>query len=66
MQSSEKLHTIYTKPEAGELNDPELLVIRHREDVHLASTGINRVVRTRLDVLDDDRESIIDSRPETD
>jgi hypothetical protein len=66
MQNSEKLHTIYVKPEAGVLNDPEALVVRRRTDIHLADTALNRTVRTRLDVLDDDRESIIDSRPETD
>lgn len=66
MQSSEKLHTIHTKPAAGELNNPESLTIRHRTDVQLASVALNRTVRTRLDVLEEDRETIIDSRPETD
>lgn len=66
MQSSEKLHIIHVKPEAGVLNDPEALVVRRRTDIHLASTALNRTVRTRLDVLEEDRESIIESRPETD
>jgi len=66
MQKSEKLHTIYVKPEAGVLNDPETLVVRRRTDIHLADTALNRTIRTRLDVLEEDRESIIDSRPETD
>lgn len=66
MQSSEKLHTIYVKPEAAELNDPESLVIRRRADVHLANTALNRTVRTRLDALEEERATIIDSRPETD
>lgn len=67
MQSSEKLHTTYTKPEIVEVNSPESLVIRRRTDVHLADIALSATTRrTRLDVLEDERAVIIDSRPETD
>ena len=66
MQSSEKLHSIYIKPASIESNTPESLIVRHRMNVSLADTAHSKPVRTRLDVLEEERAVIIDSRPETD
>lgn len=66
MQSSEKLHSIYTKPASIESNTPESLIVRHRMNVSLADTALSKTVRTRLDVFEEERAVIIDSRPETD
>lgn len=64
MQESEQRHTIYTKPKDSEFNT-EPPVIHHRTEV-LGNMALNLTKRTRLDALAEDREKIIDGRPETD
>lgn len=65
MHSSERTHETYIKPEDVQRN-PESHKVTRRVDINLANIALTKTVRTRLDVLADDREKIIDSRPETD
>lgn len=64
MHTSEQIHEIYTKPENVQQN-PESHIVTYRPEIDLGSVALI-TVKTRLDVLADEREKIIDSRPETD
>jgi hypothetical protein len=70
MHSSEQTYAVFNRPEDVQTNPEPYTVIR-RTDVRLGSFALGQV-RTRLDViadedtLTDEREKIIDSRPETD
>ena len=65
MHTSERTYETFSKPEDMQPN-PESHKVTRRADINLANIALNKTVRTRLDALAEDREKIIDSRPETD
>lgn len=64
MRTPEQMHETYTKSHDVQPN-PESHTVIYRPEIDLGSVALI-TVKTRLDVLADEREKIIDSRPETD
>lgn len=64
MRESETSHIIHTKPQGIEFQGEPRIV--RRADIEIANIALRTTVRTRPEAILDDREAILDSRPETD